>query len=376
MDTRSIFSKLIEIQRTKGSRVLLQKILQKLTTKILSIPAKINSDPSVKIIANSQLFRADFYAPQIQNQVGAIRNYVETKNASRRKPFPGFHPGIYMELHGLKKSREPLLDFILNNQPEGPWKVNVLSSKKQTYSFRDNLKVVLHIHVHYPDMLPDILSRLNSNTIKPHLYLTVTSAKLENEVQKYVENSGFEVRTIIVPNKGRDIAPFLVSVGKELVEKYEYIGHIHTKKSLQFHDSVGKNWHNFLIENVLGSENNRMMDASIDYFENYKSISLIFPDDPNTCGWDLNRALGEKFGKLLDLPELPTNFNFPIGSMFWIKSDALTQLVKLDFTIDDFVDEPLPHDGTIGHAIERIISFLPAAIGKTYAVTNTQGVSR
>jgi Rhamnan synthesis protein F len=377
MQTRykSIITKVIETKRDQGLKVLFQKISQRIKHEIMFLPSRMRFDTSEKLIADSGLVRADFYAPQL-NSVDAVRNYVATRNASKRKPFPGFHQGIYIEQHGLTKSKDPLADYILNGMPSGQWKVDVISGHKTTSESREDLKVALHIHVHYPDMLLDILNRLTSNKTKPHLYITVTSPRVETEVKNILQNSSFNLKTFIVPNKGRDIAPFIVGIGKELVTNFQYIGHIHTKKSLQFHNSVGKDWHNFLMENVIGSENNKMMDAIIDFFETKDSVSLIFPDDPNTCGWDLNRPLGEKIAHQLNLQHLPNHFNFPVGSMFWIKARTLAPLIDLGLTIDSFVDEPLPHDGTIGHAIERLIGFLPSRNNETLAVTNTPGVTR
>ena len=73
---------------------------------------------------------------------------------------------------------------------------------------------------------------------------------------------------------------------------------------------------------------------------------------------------------------LPEELNFPIGSMFWIRSSVLTKFVELGLTWDDFAPEPLPVDGTMIHAIERLFGVIPGKMGMSCAVTNVRGVTR
>jgi lipopolysaccharide biosynthesis protein len=55
------------------------------------------------------------------------------------------------------------------------------------------------------------------------------------------------------------------------------------------------------------------------------------------------------------------NINFPVGTMFWARTKALKPLFDLNLSWSDYPDEPLPYDGSMLHAIERI---LPIIIGK------------
>ena len=60
----------------------------------------------------------------------AVREYLQmwSNGKSRRKLFPGFHPGIYQEIHGNVHSLDPLADYIREGQPIGPWSLDVISS--------------------------------------------------------------------------------------------------------------------------------------------------------------------------------------------------------------------------------------------------------
>lgn len=68
----------------------------------------------------------------------------------------------------------------------------------------------------------------------------------------------------------------------------------------------------------------------------------------------------------------------PYGSVFWFRPKALAPLFDHGWQHSDFPPEPLPQDGTISHAIERIYPFVAQSAGyypavvmsKSYAVTH------
>ena len=52
-----------------------------------------------------------------------------------------------------------------------------------------------------------------------------------------------------------------------------------------------------------------------------------------------------------------------IGNCFWAKYDALEPLFELYWSHEDFHEEPLPVDGTISHAVERVHGYIAASRG-------------
>ncbi len=48
-------------------------------------------------------------------------------------------------------------------------------------------------------------------------------------------------------------------------------------------------------------------------------------------------------------------FSFVAGSMFWVRPSTFEFLLRLPINIQDFEEEPLPPDGALAHAIERLI---------------------
>lgn len=78
----------------------------------------------------------------------------------------------------------------------------------------------------------------------------------------------------------------------------------------------------------------------------------------------------------MGISQLAEQFNFPVGSMFWARSAVVRKFVDLGLKWDDYPLEPVPIDGTLIHAIERMFGVAPAAMGLTSALTNVRGLTR
>ena len=119
-----------------------------------------------------------------------------------------------------------------------------------------------------------------------------------------------------------------------------------------------------------------MADAILSEIHKDPDLGLVFPDDPGCLGWTDNRSQAEALASRLGLPPLPESINFPVGTMFWARQGALSKLYELGLTWQDYPDEPLGYDGTMLHAIERLLPQICLASGKRYAVTHVPGFSR
>ncbi len=337
-----------------------------------------------QVILASGLFLSNFSLPLNNNlsDFSAIRGYIRSwkTKINRRKPFPGFHPGIYLEHYGLTNNEsDPFADYLQNGQPQGVWNCTTITAGSDTKWPIDNIRVALHLHVYYPDMLHDIMNRLEVNIIRPDLFISVNNSNSMNLVTNSLLNyTGKIVAIQIVPNRGRDIGPLLTVFGNKLVKDYDIIGHIHTKKSLHIKDrSFSSIWNNFLLENLLGGNSGgRMADAIISVMSNDIKTGIVFPDNPSVIGWTKNRQIAEIIALQLGISKLPDEFNFPVGTMFWICSSVLKRFVDIDLQWEDYPPEPLPIDGSILHAIERLFGIVCTSENMRYAVTHVPGVTR
>lgn len=335
-------------------------------------------------IIKSGLARLDYFMPLRLQMLPdeAIRYYVRMWASGvigRRKPFPGFHPGIFLEQHELRESGcDPFANYLRAGQPAGPWRYDVITSEGTAQPLPPELRIALHLHVYYPDLLPEMLKRLNGNQVRPDLFVSVPTESVRDEVQSVLlqRYSGKVIEIKVVPNCGRDIGPFLTAFGAAFVDRYDVVGHLHTKKTADVQDDrVGNDWYLFLLENLLGGKSN-MADIILEQLATDPSIGIIFPDDPNAVGWGHNRSYAEALGQRLGLIALPENILFPVGTMFWARVESLLPIFNLGLDWQDYPTEPLPYDGSILHALERLLPLVVSSQGFRSVLTNVTGISR
>jgi len=396
LDTSDMAEKLVALVQSEKLRADLGERSSKMAADLFSMPRYVEKivdigerqvlrrreiELEAEFIAAADILRPDFVLPPRGNKLLSLSNlaiqYVTCwkRNFFLRKPFPGFHPGIYREVRGLAKGGiDPLADYLRSGQPEGPWRLPVIIPGTPTPP-EVIQRVALHLHAYYPDVVPMILDRLQRNDSSFDLFVSITSDQHRNQVLGLLESytkGAVDVR--VVPNVGRDLGPFL-SCFSEKLRIYDLVGHIHTKKSIQFDPRIGEEWFRFLLENLLGGQA-PMADIILNAMVEDERIGMVFPDDPHVWSWNMNRSYGDDLAQRLQLPALPEEINFPIGTMFWSRVSALEALFNLKLSWEDYPDEPLPSDGSILHAIERLLPSIVIASGRTVAVTNVPGVSR
>ena len=344
-------------------------------------------EDELKTILTSGKFRSDFFkhaGVETLPEEKIIQDYLQRMACGLgiRKPMPGFQPTVYASLRRSEGGTigDPFVDFLRKGLPQGPWLQRVIQSGDQRKATPNaQTRVALHLHAFYPDQLPGIVERLNLNASAPDLLISVVRPEAAEDARKAVSvYRGRLVDLQITPNLGRDIGPFLTQFGRALCDGYDFIGHLHTKKSVHVTDRpFAEAWNTFLLENLIGGERGGvMLDTILSAMELDPTIGIVFPDDPHVIGWTKNRRHADDLAARMGSRELPEQFNFPVGSMFWIRSSVLAKFVELELAWQDYAPEPLPIDGTMQHAIERLFGVVPATVGMTCAVTNVRGLTR
>jgi len=304
-----------------------------------------------------------------------------------RCPFPGFNPGIYRNAHPELNEPpfvNPLAHFIRSGQPKGPWLLDIIGPEHSPPALVPDQRTALHLHIHYPDLTRELFRPIMASQNRTDLFVTVSSEQGLREVIETAAKLSISIKDIaVVPNRGRDVGPLLTLLGYRLVKDYDIIGHLHAKKSPHMFwkeegIDMGELWRSFCIENLLGGKH-AMMDVILGQFARNSKLGIVFPCDPNIFDlWRFkNRPLAIALLERMGIEtELPKELFFPMGTMFWARTDAIAPLLQLDLDWSDYPPEPIPIDGTILHAIERLFPVVAQHRGFETAGTYVPGVTR
>jgi glycosyltransferase involved in cell wall biosynthesis len=296
-----------------------------------------------------------------------------------RRPCAGFNPQIYAHSHPqlMQADINPFADFIRRGYPKGPWLHPVIQPVPAPDAMPGtDFRTAVHAHFHYPALIGDFLAKLAVNNARYDLLLsTDNDAKAEAlRVATVMFNRG-RVEIRVVPNRGRDIGPVLSSYRHDILQQYDIVGHVHGKRSLGVHPTLGETWREFLWQHLLGDVY-PMMDIILQHFAQDEHLGLVFAEEPHLTDWSGNLELAKALAVRAGLDEaFPPFFEYPVGTMFWARPRALLPLFDLDLDWNDYPEEPIDNDGTILHALERLIPFAAHKQGFTWATTRIPGVT-
>jgi len=217
-------------------------------------------------------------------------------------------------------------------------------------------RIAIHVHLFYTDLLGEFLGYLNNIPYPFDVYVSCCEGadvkKITKRIQ-YLDNVQ-QVNVKILPNHGRDIAPLYVWFAKD-IEKYDYLLHVHSKKSL-YTGNERKGWRQYSLDSLLGSKD--IVQKIFWMFEHEERVGLVYPDNHEEVPmqaymWLANEGKGREFLHRVNVPFENGIFMYPAGSFFWARVDAIKPLFDANLTIDDFDAEAGQTDGTLAHVIER-----------------------
>jgi hypothetical protein len=224
---------------------------------------------------------------------------------------------------------------------------------------RGTPRIAVVVHLYYLDLWPE-LAALIANVPRPfRLFVTVPEGSTAGPA--ILEDfADADIRE--VPNRGRDIAPFL-SLYPEL-SAFDLVCKVHAKREAPLH----REWRIECLRGVLGSP--AIVGSILEAFDNHADMLIagsrdLYLDGPRHAGTnaDLMRVL---------YPDLPGAYGFFGGSMLWLRPSVFADFATA-FPPDCFV----PHDATGGqpeHAVERLFGVRTAAMGGKVGLVQTGGV--
>lgn len=211
------------------------------------------------------------------------------------------------------------------------------------------------VHIYYEELTDELLERLGNIKRAFDLFVSLVEGKSDHLFQKILDIYP-SAQIFVFPNLGRDILPFLCYIKSGALWDYKAIIKIHSKSSIYMSD--GSKWRRDLLDGVLpeGDATEKLFQAFIDQSD----IGILCHSSQIYAGedrWVGNRPILEYL-----LPVLSYSFDeaaslpFAGGAMFWIKPLILRDIMRLDISSRNFEMEPIPIDGALPHALERIFS--------------------
>ncbi|HVV25578.1 MAG TPA: rhamnan synthesis F family protein [Candidatus Saccharimonadales bacterium] len=227
------------------------------------------------------------------------------------------------------------------------------------------------IHLYYADTWPLLQKRLAILKKELSFDLFITIPRHDKESTDIIRKEYPDAHIITVPNRGRDVLPFLRVAPKLEAAGYKYILKLHSKKSP--HRDDGHTWFQSMLECLIPGDSFSIsaLKATLEK----PTTGVIGPVDqyvPLTVNYDANsyflfKALKKIYSKAIanDVHNKERqNYGFFAGTMFWARADALSEIFRSNFGVADFEREKGRVDGTLAHAMERVFCIVPEIDGK------------
>lgn len=238
-------------------------------------------------------------------------------------------------------------------------------------------RIAIHLHIYYTDLAEEFAAYLRNMPFDYDLFVSTPHTEGSHVCRTIFTGLPRQKKLVVeqAPNRGRDIAPMFCTFGSHL-KHYDYVAHLHSKKSL-YNNGATKGWREYLCDTLLGSETQirriftLLQDRGLVYPQNYN----VLPYQANT--WLANMQQGAAWCRRLGINNVPRGyFNFPAGSMFWAKGQAIAPLFSANISLEDFPEESGQTDGTFAHCLERLFVLVSNKQGFQAAILKDQHLPR
>jgi lipopolysaccharide biosynthesis protein len=239
---------------------------------------------------------------------------------------------------------------------------------KQDGPLPDYGRIAVCVHVYYTDMLEEILSHTDTIPCTYDFIATTQTEARKAIIEKVVtgrKNVGKVIIRVVEQNRGRDMSSLFITCRDLFLEdRYDLVCRLHTKKSPHVAAGRANLFKRHLFGNVLNSPG--FTTNVLDMFHDTPWLGVAVPPLIHigylTMGhaWAENRARAQELARELDL-RVHFDLDTPVGtfgSMYWFRPKALRKLFAHPWQWSDFEEEPYPVDGSLGHALERLICYV------------------
>ncbi|AUM75099.1 rhamnan synthesis F family protein [Paracoccus jeotgali] len=212
--------------------------------------------------------------------------------------------------------------------------------------------VGVFLHLFYDDLAPVFASRINRIAADFQLYISTDTPAKADHIRTVFPQADIRV----LPNRGRDICPKLYGF-RDAYDRHDLVLHLHGKKSP--HSARLDQWLEHCLDCLLPED--AQINRILSLFQSVPDIGLlapvVFKSVLSAAHWAANTEIGRELAFRVEMPqaEIDKHPRFPVGSMFWGRTETLRPLLDLGLRPDHFPPEQGQVDGTLAHAIERMI---------------------
>lgn len=252
--------------------------------------------------------------------------------------------------------------------------IHIISDLQSSYEVPDLVyrDTAIVVNLFYEDTLQQYFTYLDNIPKKIDVYIYSSNANALKEIERYTAQYG-NMYCYAKENRGRDISAFLVAF-KKIALKKKFLCFLHDKKEK---DLCYKEDTDYWIENLWSNTvNSEIYINNVLGILNESKIGILAPPIPfgeEFSYWYANQwtkddlKLAKELAASLELQCDIDDNKIPVtlGSALWCKTEAIKKLLEYNWKYEDFHDEPLPDDGTISHAIERIFAYVAQDAGYT-----------
>lgn len=268
---------------------------------------------------------------------------------------------IFRRIKGLLTRVNP--KHIVSQAKDGAFYKKELKQLKLSRNPSTAMAVIVHLY--YPEIWSEIAEKIKKDLVgvKFDLYITTPLSNIEF-IKSNVLPIFPSVCYVIVPNRGRDVLPF-IRIAKELHKAgYDYFLKLQTKKST--HWDGGDVWMKHTLNELIPSsraavqtitEKLKKGAAIIGAKEFYYPLTVNFPAN----GSHMSNMVRKMYGSAKERKYLQVErkeYGFFGGTMFWGRLDAISPLFRYAKP-QYFEDEAGQIDGTFAHALERLFCVIP-----------------
>ena len=215
-------------------------------------------------------------------------------------------------------------------------------------------RIAVMIHLFHPELAEEMRGFCAAIPAPCDLLITTDSEqKAEAIGASFADWPSGNVSIRIVPNRGRDIAPKLTAFRDEYAG-YDLVLFLHSKKSGTV--DWGDTWRRQILSSLCGS--GQIVASILSLFARDEKLGMVAPKSLErvhemTRWGDTTDAimLANRLGLELDFDG---QLDFPAGSMFWARPQALKPLLDLGLAAEDFPAEAGQTNATLAHAVERL----------------------